>query len=55
MQFAYGVTDARVLGFPAGLTEARFDVQAHPDLGTAARFHALKPDENREAKQHTCT
>ena len=52
VQFAYGVTEARVLGFPAALLDARFDVQAHPDLTTAARFRALKPDENREAKQH---
>jgi uncharacterized protein (TIGR03435 family) len=52
VQFAYGVTEERMIGFPAGLLDARFDVQAHPDLATAARFRALKPDESREAKQH---
>jgi uncharacterized protein (TIGR03435 family) len=52
VQFAFGVTDTRILGFPAALADARFDVQAHPDLATAARFRALKPDEAREAKQH---
>jgi len=52
VQFAFGVTEARVIGFPASLQDARFDVQAHPDLETAARFRALKPDEAREAKQH---
>jgi uncharacterized protein (TIGR03435 family) len=52
VQFAYGVTEDRVIGFPAGLQDAHFDVEAHPDLATAARFRALKPDESREAKQH---
>ena len=51
LQFAYGVSQPRVIGLPAQIDSARFDLQAKGDLDTDARFHKLKPDQMRIAKQ----
>jgi uncharacterized protein (TIGR03435 family) len=52
VQFAFGVTDLRVLGFPGAFAAEHFDLQAHPDLATDALYRTLHPDDAREAKQH---
>lgn len=51
LQFAYGVSASRILGLPARLEAARFDVQAKPDAETDARFRRLASAGQREAKQ----
>ena len=51
VQFAFGVSETRVIGLPASLASARFDLQAKGDIDTDARFHKLNPDQQREAKQ----
>ena len=51
LQFAFGVSETRVLGLPAVLASARFDLQAKGDVVTDARFRKLNPDQQREAKQ----
>jgi uncharacterized protein (TIGR03435 family) len=51
LQFAYGVSQTRVLGLPPQLEAARFDLQAKGDIETDARFRRLNPDQARAAKQ----
>jgi uncharacterized protein (TIGR03435 family) len=51
LQFAFGVSDTRVLGVPPQLESARFDVQAKGDIDTDARFRRLNPEQARTAKQ----
>ncbi len=51
LQFAFGVSATRVLGMPAALAAARFDLQAKGDVAMDARFRKLNPDQQREAKQ----
>jgi uncharacterized protein (TIGR03435 family) len=51
VQFAFGVSETRVIGLPGALASARFDLQAKGDSDTDARFHKLNPDQQREAKQ----
>jgi uncharacterized protein (TIGR03435 family) len=51
LQFAFGVSESRVLGLPAALETARFDVQAKGDIDTDARFRRLNPEQARTAKQ----
>jgi uncharacterized protein (TIGR03435 family) len=51
LQFAFGVSETRVIGLPASIATARFDLLAKGDLDTDARFHKLNPDQQREAKQ----
>ncbi len=51
LQFAFGVSETRVIALPGSLATARFDLQAKGDIDTDARFHKLNPDQQREAKQ----
>jgi len=51
VQYAFGVTEARVIGLPPQLETARFDVQAKGDVETDARWRRLNPDQQRVAKQ----
>ena len=51
LQFAYGVSETRVIGLPSQLAGARFDLQAKGDADTEAKFHKLNPDQQRVAKQ----
>jgi len=51
LQFAFGVSQTRVIGLPAQLEAARFDVQAKGDVETDARFHKLNTEQMRIAKQ----
>jgi uncharacterized protein (TIGR03435 family) len=51
LQFAFGVSETRVIGVPKSLASARFDLQAKGDWETETRFHKLNPDEQRAAKQ----
>jgi len=51
LQFAFGVSETRVIGLPPQLEAARFDVQAKGDMETDARFHRLDPEQARTAKQ----
>jgi uncharacterized protein (TIGR03435 family) len=51
LQFAYGVSQTRVIGLPSPLDAARFDVQAKGDVETDARFHKLNTEQMRIAKQ----
>ena len=51
LQFAFGVSETRVIGLPAQLETARFDVQAKGDVETDAQFRKLNPDQARAAKQ----
>lgn len=51
LQFAFGVSETRVLGLPGSLAGERFDVQAKGDVDTDARFHKLKPNQQWVAKQ----
>ncbi len=51
LQFAFGVSETRVIGLPASVATARFDLQAKGDAETDARFRRLNPGEQRIAKQ----
>lgn len=51
LQFAYGVSQTRVIGLPTSLEAARFDLQAKGDVETDARFHKLNTEQMRIAKQ----
>ena len=51
VQVAFGVTDSRVIGLPAAMEGARYDVQAKGDIDTDGRFRRLTPDQQRVAKQ----
>lgn len=51
LQFAFGVSDTRIVGLPASVQAARFDMQAKGDADTDARFRKLTPDQQRTAKQ----
>ena len=51
LQFAYGVSQPRVIGLPGQLESARFDIQAKGDIETDARFHKLNTEQMRIAKQ----
>lgn len=51
IQYAFGVSETRVLGLPPQLKAARFDVQAKGDVETDTRFHRLDPEQIRLAKQ----
>jgi len=51
LQFAYGVSQPRVIGLPSQLDSARFDLQAKGDGETDMRFHKLNTEQMRIAKQ----
>ena len=51
VQFAYGVSETRVIGLPAQLATARFDLQAKGDAETETKYHKLNPELQRVAKQ----
>jgi len=51
LQFAYGVTETRILGIPDTLANARFDLLAKGDAPTDERFRQLPPAQQLAAKQ----
>jgi uncharacterized protein (TIGR03435 family) len=51
IQYAYGVSETRVLGLSGALKSARFNVQAKGDIETDARFRRLTPPQMLEAKR----
>jgi uncharacterized protein (TIGR03435 family) len=51
IQFAYGLPGTQVLGGPAWLDTAMFDIDAKSDASVDARLHALPSAEARSQKQ----
>ena len=51
IQFAYGLPDSQILGGPAWLDSAMFDIEAKSDSLMDAQLHALPDEEARQRKQ----
>ena len=51
IQFAYGMPDSQILGGPAWLDSAMYDIDAKSDASVDAQLHALPSSEARHQKQ----
>jgi uncharacterized protein (TIGR03435 family) len=51
IQFAYGLPDSQILGGPAWLDSAMYDIDAKSDASADAQLHALPASEARRQKQ----